>query len=82
MITLDQKLGLRMFAFCLVLVFTLTVYGDNPGVTINVDAATGRHAINPNIYGTAHASTVPVRRRAACRSPSGSGCRPSGTRRF
>ena len=58
MITLDQKLGLRMFAFCLVLVFTLTVYGDNPAVTINVDAATGRHAINPNIYGTAHASTA------------------------
>jgi len=32
------------------------VFALNPGVTINVDANLNQHPINPNIYGTAHAS--------------------------
>ncbi len=31
---------------------------DGPSVTINIDAAANRHAINPNIYGVAFATTV------------------------
>ncbi len=32
--------------------------GQNPAVTVAVDANTNRRAINPNIYGVAHASTA------------------------
>ncbi|MEP6754257.1 MAG: glycoside hydrolase family 44 protein [Chthonomonadales bacterium] len=33
------------------------VAAQNPLVTVNVDAMASRHAINPNIYGTAYATT-------------------------
>ncbi|MFN2541503.1 MAG: glycoside hydrolase family 44 protein [Chthoniobacterales bacterium] len=36
----------------------ITTLAQNPGVTINVDAAANRHAINPNIYGVAYATTT------------------------
>jgi len=32
--------------------------GQNPSVTIAVDANVNRHTINPNIYGVAYASTA------------------------
>ena len=35
-----------------------TAFAQNPAVTINVDAAANRHAINPNIYGVAFASAA------------------------
>jgi hypothetical protein len=34
------------------------IQAQNPAVNISVDAAANRHAINPNIYGVAHASTT------------------------
>lgn len=35
--------------------------GQGPAVLVQVDAAAGRHAINPNIYGVAHASAEQLR---------------------
>ena len=40
------------------LISGLTVSAQNPAVTINVDAAANQHAINPNIYGVAYATTA------------------------
>jgi PKD repeat protein len=36
----------------------LAANAQNPAVTINIDAAANRRAINPNIYGIAHATTA------------------------
>ena len=51
-----------MAVFCLVLcVVSLRTWvgsAQGPTVTINIDAAANRHAINPNIYGVAFATTA------------------------
>ena len=48
-----------LVTICAVLVFFATTsHAQNPAVNINVDAASNRHAINPNVYGVAHASTA------------------------
>jgi PKD repeat protein len=44
--------------FAVLVVFAATTHAQNPAVNISVDAAANRHAINPNIYGVAHASTA------------------------
>ena len=44
--------------FCSVLLFAILANAQNPAVTVNVDANANRHAINPNIYGIAHATTA------------------------
>ena len=50
---------LHLVTVCAVLViFAATIQAQNPAVNISVDAAANRHAINPNIYGVAHASTT------------------------
>src|SRR4029079_15819832 len=50
---------LYLVTICAVLVFfATTTHAQNPAVNINVDAAANRHAINPNVYGVAHASTA------------------------
>src|SRR4029079_4856012 len=50
---------LYLVTICAVLVFFATTsHAQNPAVNINVDAASNRHAINPNVYGVAHASTA------------------------
>ncbi len=43
-----------LLSLCIVL--SVATFADNPAVTINVDANANRHAINPNIYGVAHAT--------------------------
>src|SRR5260370_22668425 len=42
----------------MLLIGAATGVAQNPEVTINVDAATNRHPINPNIYGVAYATTA------------------------
>ncbi|MCM3881571.1 MAG: hypothetical protein ND807_15795 [Vicinamibacterales bacterium] len=42
----------------ILLAWARPVHAQNPGVSINVDTAVGRHAINPNVYGVAHATTA------------------------
>ncbi len=42
----------------MLLIGAATAVAQNPAVTINVDAATNRHPINPNIYGVAYATTA------------------------
>jgi len=50
---------LYLVTICAVLVFFATTsHAQNPAVNINVDAAANRQAINPNVYGVAHASTA------------------------
>jgi len=44
--------------FAALLVFAAVAYAQNPAVNINVDANANQRAINPNIYGVAHATTV------------------------
>ncbi|MBI3801511.1 MAG: PKD domain-containing protein [Deltaproteobacteria bacterium] len=44
--------------FCLVSLGPASATAQNAAVTIHVDASVNRHAINPNIYGVAHASTA------------------------
>jgi PKD repeat protein len=46
-----------LFVFFLLLL-PLSAKAQNAGVTINVDANANRRAINPNIYGVAHATTA------------------------
>ncbi len=41
-----------------ILTFCCTAFAQNAGVTVAVDANAGRHAINPNIYGVAFATTA------------------------
>ena len=54
-----QLRTLYLLTICAVLVVcATTTHAQNPAVNINVDAAANRHAINPNIYGVAHASTA------------------------
>src|SRR5437868_14158908 len=40
------------------LFFALPLLAQNPAATISVDANANRHAINPNVYGLAYASTA------------------------
>jgi hypothetical protein len=50
---------LRAFGTALALIAcAITLGAQSATVTIEVDAATGRRAINPNVYGVAHASTA------------------------
>ncbi len=50
---------LQAIAVCAVLIaHGLEVQAQNPAVTVAIDANANRHAINPNIYGVAHASTT------------------------
>jgi len=44
--------------FCLVLLSPILANAQNPAVSISVDVNADRHAINPNIYGVAHATTA------------------------
>jgi len=44
-------------AFATLLISAIMAFAQNPAVTITVDAAANQHAINPNIYGVAYAST-------------------------
>lgn len=53
----NDRLFLRL-AFCFVLLSPVLANAQNPAVTVNVDANANRHAINPNIYGVAHATTA------------------------
>jgi hypothetical protein len=53
-----EILGGALIASLTLLLHPLTGTAQNPTVTINVDAAANRRAINPNIYGVAHASTA------------------------
>ena len=53
----NDRLFLRL-AFCFVLLSPILANAQNPAVTVNVDANANRHAINPNIYGVAHATTA------------------------
>ncbi|MGH9657541.1 MAG: glycoside hydrolase family 44 protein, partial [Bryobacteraceae bacterium] len=41
-----------------IFLFSTTLAAQNAAITINVDAAANRRAINPNVYGVAHASTA------------------------
>src|SRR5262245_61453453 len=36
----------------------LVLHAQNPSVTVTIDAAAGRHAIDPRIYGVAYATTA------------------------
>src|SRR5262245_4645639 len=50
---------LHLVIICaLLVIFAATTQAQNPAVNINVDAAANRHAIDPNVYGVAHASTT------------------------
>ena len=53
----NDRLFLHL-AFCFVLLSPILANAKNPAVTVNVDANANRHAINPNIYGVAHATTA------------------------
>ena len=53
----NYRLFLRL-VFCFVLLSAISANAQNPAVTVNVDANANRHAINPNIYGVAHATTA------------------------
>jgi len=53
----NDRLFLRL-AFCFGLLSPVLANAQNPGVTVNVDANANRHAIHPNIYGVAHATTA------------------------
>jgi Glycoside hydrolase family 44 len=52
-----RKNAAARVAFASLLISAITAFAQNPAVTITVDAAANRHAINPNIYGVAFAST-------------------------
>ena len=53
----NDRLFLHL-AFCFVLLSPILANAQNPAVTVNVDANANRQAINPNIYGVAHATTA------------------------
>src|SRR5712692_6123926 len=44
--------------FCVVFFLATSATAQNAAVTINVNASVNRHAINPNVYGVAHATTA------------------------
>ncbi|MFZ2090380.1 MAG: glycoside hydrolase family 44 protein, partial [Pseudolabrys sp.] len=44
--------------FSFVLLSAILANAQNPAVSVNVDANANRHAIHPNIYGVAHATTA------------------------
>src|SRR5262245_29865692 len=52
-----DRLFLRL-VFCLVFLSPILANAQNPVVSISVDVNANRHAINPNIYGVAHATTA------------------------
>jgi len=56
--TKHLKLIQLTVTFAALLVFAAVAYAQNPAVNINVDANANQRAINPNIYGVAHATTV------------------------
>ena len=43
---------------CLALIVNSIVYAQNPAITISVNAASGRHPINPAVYGIAYGTTA------------------------
>lgn len=49
---------MRLRLFALFILPFGTSLGQNPTVTVNVDAGANRRAINPNIYGVAHADAA------------------------
>lgn len=49
---------LARLVFFIVLLSPISATAQNPAVTINVDAMLNSHAINPDIYGVAHATTA------------------------
>jgi PKD repeat protein len=48
----------RLAAAAVLAAATVTLYAQNPAVTVSVDAAANRRAINPAIYGVAYATTA------------------------
>ncbi len=48
----------RLLLLCSLLLLPVCVKAQNTAVTVNIDAAANRRAINPNIYGVAHATTA------------------------
>jgi PKD repeat protein len=50
--------ALRGFILCLTLLSPMAAAAQNAAVTVNIDANANRRAINPNIYGVAHATTA------------------------
>jgi hypothetical protein len=54
-----MKRSILLMAFLFVIFLLATsATAQNATVTINVDASVNRHAINPNVYGVAHAATA------------------------
>ena len=49
---------LLYLVFCGVFLLATSATAQNAAVTIDVDASVNRHAINPNVYGVAHATTA------------------------
>jgi hypothetical protein len=47
----------QLLLLCARLLGPAAAYAQNPAVTVTVDVNAGRHPINPNIYGVAHATT-------------------------
>src|SRR5690242_17858481 len=48
----------QVLAVLMVYSLTVPAYADNPAVTVSVDANQNRHAISPNIYGVAYATSA------------------------
>ena len=46
-----------VLALCAASLRVWTGHAQGPGVTLTIDVAANQHAINPNIYGVAYAST-------------------------
>ena len=44
--------------FAVLILLPISVHAQNAAVTLNIDANANRRAINPNIYGVAHATTA------------------------
>ena len=53
-----HKPGARLLAAAAALAFPAVALAQNPAATVTIDANASRHAINPNIYGVAYASTA------------------------
>jgi len=51
-------LRLALCILAAVIAATSIANAQNPAINVNIDAAVNRRAINPNIYGVAHASTI------------------------
>ncbi len=50
--------SLRLLCAFFVVLVPFSALAQNAAVTVNIDAAVNRHAINSNIYGVAHATTA------------------------